>query len=143
LSCANGLRTHPPFLNRQKNNPLCKTRDRTFQEKKIRDDVKAILTKYGDSIDKLVTFGSDLIDWDLTREGVEKKDGYLVPILFLRNLIENIDAIGILILQGASDPSKSLPRTVLENFYSLEYLLDENEHERSMSFHILEYLSQL
>lgn len=107
-----------------------------FLGRNLRKDVSLIMNKYGDSLDKLVRFGSDLIDWDLTREGVEKKDGYLVPILFLRNLIENIDAMGILVRQGASDPAKSLLRTVVENFFSLEYLLAEKEHERSMCFHI-------
>jgi hypothetical protein len=64
-----------------------------FLGRNMRKDVGLVMNQYGDSIDKLVLFGSDLIDWDLTREGVEKKDGYLVPTLFLRNLIENIDAI--------------------------------------------------
>lgn len=102
----------------------------------MRKDVSILMNKYGDGIDKLVRFGSDLIDWDLTREGVEKKDGYLVPILFLRNLIENIDAIGILVRQGASDPAKALLRTVVENFFSLEYLLTEKQDERCMCFHV-------
>ena len=107
-----------------------------FLGHKLPDNVSSVLNKYGDSIDKLVRFGSELIEWDWTRESDEKKDAYLVPILFLRNLIENIDAMGILIRQGASDPAKSLLRTVVENFFSLEYLLSEKEHERCMSFHI-------
>jgi len=93
-----------------------------FLGRHLRDDVSQIMNKYGDSIDVLVRFGADFIDWDLTREGVEKKDGYLVPVLFLRNLIENIDAIGILIRKGASDPAKTLMRTVVENFFSLGVL---------------------
>jgi len=107
-----------------------------FLGKNLRADVRGILNKYGDGIDRLVAFGSQLIDWDLTREAGEKKDGYLVPILFLRNYIENIDAIGILVRHGASDPAKSILRTVVENFFSLEYLLSEDQHERSMSFHV-------
>lgn len=107
-----------------------------FLGKNLRADVRGILNKYGHGLDGLVAFGSQLIDWDLTREGDEKKDGYLVPILFLRNFIENVDAIGILIRHGASDPAKSLLRTVVENFFSLEYLLSESQHERSMSFHV-------
>jgi hypothetical protein len=107
-----------------------------FLGRNLRDNVCNIMNRYGDSIDKIVTFGAELIDWDLTRDGVDKKDGYLVPILFLRNLIENIDAIGILVRQGASDPAKALLRTVLENFFSLEYLLAENQTERCICFHV-------
>lgn len=105
-----------------------------FSGRNLREDVRETLTKYGNGIDKLVTFGLQLIEWDFERDDVEKKDGYLVPILFLRNLIENIDAISILVRHGSSDPSKSLLRTVLENFFSLEYLIGEKGHERSMSF---------
>jgi hypothetical protein len=107
-----------------------------FLGKNLRADVRGILNKYGDGLDGLVAFGSQLIDWDLTREGDEKKDGYLVPILFLRNFIENVDAIAILVRHGACDPAKSLLRTAVENFFSLEYLLSESQHERSMSFHV-------
>lgn len=106
-----------------------------FSGKIMSDDVKGILNRSGDSFDKLVEFGLKLIDWDFNCEGVEKQDGYLVPIFFLRNFVENIDAMSILIRQGASDPCKSLLRTVLENYFSLEYLL-ENPHERSMAFHV-------
>jgi hypothetical protein len=107
-----------------------------FLGRNQRDDVRQIMHRYSDNIDKVVRFGADLIEWDLTRDGIEKKDGYLVPILFLRNLIENIDAISILVRQGASDPAKALMRTVIENFFSLEYLLAEKQDERCLCFHV-------
>ena len=113
-----------------------------FSGKDVRQDVRTVLDSYSNSINEYVHFGSQLIDWDLNREVAEKKDGYVVPILFLRNLIESSDGISILIRHGASDPAKSLLRTVLENFFSLEYLL-ESVDERSMYFHAWNTFQQM
>lgn len=106
-----------------------------FSGKSTPADLRAILDSYGNSIDQYVHFGSQLVERDSNRDMPEKRDGYIVPLLYLRNLVENIDAIGILIRHGASDPCKSLLRTVVENFFSLEYL-HESPDQRSMCYHV-------
>jgi hypothetical protein len=80
----------------------------------------------------MVNFGSNLIKWDV--EIVRGEEEILPPILFLRNYLEYLDACSILMKQSSIEPSKSILRTLLENFLSIEYLLAEKNHERSLSF---------
>ena len=74
-------------------------------------NLEKVLEEFGTGIDQLVNFGSNIIAWDM-----EKKDGGdedLPPILFLRNFIEEIDAISILVRKSSIDSCNNLLRTAL------------------------------
>ena len=88
--------------------------------KNIPEDVKDKLSTLSDSIDETIEFGAQILAWDLRRKG---DDTDLPAIMFLRNMIENLDAIGILIRHSSIEPCKILLRTALENYCSIEYLL--------------------
>lgn len=54
--------------------------------------------------------------------------------MFLRNFLEYTDACSILVKHSSIEPCNTILRTLLENFLSLEYLLQEKKHERSLCF---------
>ena len=105
------------------NNILPKKLDAAMQEN---------LTKLSCSIEGLVNFGTTIIEWDLNSKSLNDED--LPAILFLRNFIEQIDSISLLIKNSSIEPCKSLLRTGLENYFYLSYLLETDTYNRSMSF---------
>ena len=56
------------------------------------------------------------------------------PLLFLRNIIELGDAISILIKNSSIDPAKPLLRSLLENTFGLEYMLEKETEKRALSY---------
>lgn len=80
----------------------------------------------------LVGFGLKIIEWDHAKTKGKYEDSPV--IFFLRNLIEEIDAISILVKYGCADSSKNLLRTALENLFYLDYLLESNTKMRSISY---------
>jgi hypothetical protein len=66
----------------------------------------------------------------------------LPEILFLRNLVEEIDSISILVSHSAIDSSKSLLRTELENLLYIEYLFQKDTTKRAMSFLFWDAINQ-
>jgi hypothetical protein len=95
-------------------------------------EVAAILAQFALGLEELVNFGSVLIGWDLERE--DNSDEHLPALLFLRNFLEEIDAISIMVRHGAIDPCKNLTRTALENLFSLEYMLETDSTNRALAF---------
>ena len=95
--------------------------------------LEKILEEFGIGIDQLVNFGSNIIAWDMERDE-DGSDEDLPPILFLRNFIEEIDAISILVRKSSIDSCNNLLRTALENFFSICYLIEKDSEQRSMAF---------
>ena len=60
----------------------------------------------------------------------------MVPILFFRNILEIADAISILIKNSSVDPAKSLVRSLLENSFGLEYMLENDKKNRALSYNV-------
>lgn len=96
------------------------------------NEVKQELEKMSSILDNAVDFGTHLLKWET--ENPKLKEENLVPILFFRNILETADAISILIKNSSVDPAKNLIRTLLENVFALEYLLETNSKERSLSY---------
>lgn len=98
------------------------------------NEVKAELIKLSSSIDIAVDFGTHLLKWQADK--MQSGDDHLVPILFFRNILELADAISILIKSSSVDPSKTLLRSLLENSFGLEYLLEKDKKNRALSFNV-------
>lgn len=96
------------------------------------ENLKIILDKYSTCIDEIVNCGTHIlkIDYELKREGKDNN----VPTLFLRNCLELADGISILMKSSSIDPSKNLLRTLLENSFSLIYMIQTNEKIRAHCF---------
>jgi hypothetical protein len=105
------------------------------------------LNSLSNLIDQAIDFGTNLQNWELQKD--VKKDENIVPILFFRNILSVSDGISILIKKSSIDNSKSLIRVLLESIFSLEYLLQENTKERSLSYFVwnahkdLKFLDQI
>lgn len=103
-----------------------------IQAEKLDSEQTQKLFDFSLDIEGIVTFGIGIIDWDLEKQTPADED--LPAILFLRNFIEQIDAISILVRNSSIEPCKNLLRTGLENFFYLSYLLEKDTYNRSMSF---------
>ena len=95
------------------------------------EDVSAVLNEFKDSIEEMVNFGSVILSWDLSRKG---SDEDLPPVLFLRNFLENVDAISVLIKYSSVESCKILLRTALENVFYLGYILQSDSKNRALAF---------
>lgn len=91
-----------------------------------------ILTDFSNLINEIVNFGTHLIKWDTENKVIG--DESIVPVLFMRNILELADSISILIKKSSIDSSKNLLRSLLENIFGLEYLLEKDSANRSLSF---------
>jgi hypothetical protein len=103
--------------------------------------VKKELEKLSSLIDIAVDFGTHLLKWQV--EKTQSGDQHLVPILFFRNILELADSISILIKNSSVDPAKPLIRSLLENSFGLEYLLEKDQKNRSLSFNVWQIHEEL
>lgn len=95
-------------------------------------EVKKELEKMSSILDHAVDFGTHLLKWQSEKPQIG--DENIIPILFLRNIIETADAISILVKNSSADPAKNLVRTLLENVFALEYLLEKDSKQRSLAY---------
>jgi len=102
---------------------------------------KAQLKELSAVLDKTVDLGAAILqaDFDLGGDTL-----VLPPILFLRNLITSIDGISVLVASSIDEPCNVLLRTLLENFFSLEYLLEDNKGsgQRARNFMVWDVLER-
>ncbi|WP_421896877.1 DUF5677 domain-containing protein [Marinoscillum sp.] len=103
-----------------------------FLGREIEAEVGKMLKQLAEKVDELPMFGSRIIEWDISQS--KGGDHQLPAVLFLRNFLELIDSIAILIRNSSIDPCKSLLRTSLETFFYLDYLLDDEQERRAMCF---------
>jgi hypothetical protein len=96
------------------------------------ENVKSLLENFAALIDNAINFGTHLMKWD-----AEKKrhgDENMPPLLFMRNILELGDAISILIKKSSIDTCKPLLRSMLENTFGLEYMLEKETEKRALSY---------
>lgn len=103
-----------------------------FIPRELDPPLSDILNQFSTWIDELVNFGSLIVKWYIEEKAIKDED--LPALLFLRNFIEQIDAISILIAKSGVEPCKTLLRTGVENLLYLEYLTEKETYNRSMAF---------
>lgn len=97
-------------------------------------EVMILLDDFSKKIEETVNLGSNILLEDI-QKGKNKGGFENLPIIFfLRNYLEQLDACSILIRYATSEPVKNLLRTALENFFYIEYLLEKDFEQRSLSF---------
>lgn len=117
------------------------TPNREVLPENLDDYLQKILNEFSDNISEVINFGTHLLVWDV-QTGREGKDNH-IPTLFFRNILELGDSISILMKSSSIDPSKILLRSLLENSFGLQYLLEKNERERSLSYMVWKSLKQI
>ncbi|AOM77392.1 DUF5677 domain-containing protein [Pedobacter steynii] len=102
---------------------------------------KVQLKELSSALDCTVDLGVALLEADFATGGNELD---LPPILFLKNLISNIDGISVLVENSIMEPCNVLLRTLLENFFSLEYLLEDKagSGQRSRDFMVWDFVER-
>jgi len=98
----------------------------------IDPELKVILKGLSLALSEIVNFGTHILSWDLEFKRNIKDSN--IPTVFLRNILELADAIAILIAKSSIDSSKILLRSLLENSFSLMYLIEKDEINRVHAF---------
>src|SRR6185312_6406865 len=98
----------------------------------LEEEYKVLLNELSGNVEECVNFGSHLVSWLFQIPNGNEVD--LPIIMFLRNILDELDAISILIKYSSIESCNNLLRTVLENFFHLEYILEKDTYDRSMCF---------
>jgi len=115
-------------------------RETTFS-RTLKAEDQLQLKELSEVLNKTADLGTAILEADFSRGGDELN---LPPILFLKNLISTIDGISVLVANAIMEPCNVLLRTLLENFFSLEYLLEDNagSGQRSRDFMVWDFLER-
>lgn len=100
--------------------------DRTMNQ-----DLKELLAEFSKIIDNLTDFGAKIHFWDIEKGGGDEK---IPGNMFLRNFLETIDAISILVKHSSIEPCNAQLRIALETIFQIEYLLQQNQEQRALAF---------
>ena len=95
-------------------------------------NVEDLVKKLSSVIDTFVDFGSNILKWDTE---VKRTEEFNAPIMMTyRHFLELVDSISILIRRSSVDPCKLLLRGMLESYFSLAYMLENDTEDRCMAF---------
>lgn len=91
-------------------------------------------------LERTIDFGTYLLKWFAEQPSTEKHR--IVFAMLLRNFLELLDATSILVRKSSIDPCKLILRSMVEIFFSLEYMLEEDTENRASAF-IVSYIQNL
>ncbi|AMP98921.1 hypothetical protein AY601_2015 [Pedobacter cryoconitis] len=101
---------------------------------------KNTLNNYSQGIDELVNYGTHVLSWGL--DATDGGDEIIPQLMIFRNILENLDAISVLVRAGSIDPCKSLLRVVLESVLNLEFMFQGEIERNGLAFLICNYHSE-
>lgn len=90
------------------------------------------LVKLTDLLDKTIDFGTQIFDWEVEENKIYKEN--IVCQTFFKNILEIGDGISILIQQSSAENAKILLRSLVENIFYIEYLLEKNYENRAKAY---------
>jgi len=91
----------------------------------------ALFSAWADGIRETVNFGTHVLYWCW---GKAPSSRDLPVILSLRHALDMLDAISILLKEGAADACKLQLRSLLEVFFGVRYILQADTAKRGMAF---------
>lgn len=106
-------------------------------------DIKRTLEQASDVLDSLITkFGE--IQNELTL-GISGNDDFVdtVVILFIRKIMEQLDAINVLYSTSLFSPAEVLLRSLLENIIGLQFILKEDTERRAAAYYLEHHYEEL
>ena len=106
-------------------------------------EINETLFKFSNLVQEQIKFGFQILIWDSEIEREEIGDARLVPILFLRNILELSDGISALIKNSSIEPINILFRSIYENYFYLEHIFEKHFEERSLSYIYLKTLNKI
>lgn len=92
----------------------------------------SIITKYGEIVNEI-------------SYGCSGQDDFIdtVVCLFVRKIMEHLDAINVLFSVGSVDPTQIILRTLIENIIGLEFILKENTEERAAAYYLEHHYQEM
>jgi len=94
--------------------------------------IEEILLKFSRLIDEFVNFGTHISIWII--QDSKGSDEQMPLTMFFRDVLEKADSISTLIKNSNVEPSKVILRSLFELTLYIRYIVEENFHDRSMSF---------
>lgn len=96
------------------------------------DLIGSIIVKYGEILNEIRYRESD-------------DDGFVdtVIILFIRKIMEHLDAINILVEKSSFTQAKIILRTLLESVISLRFILNEDTEKRAAAYYLYRHYEEI
>lgn len=104
-----------------------------FVHRDLTDEILHILNTYAGFIDEAIDFGCKILFW----EPKEDHDGSPVSPMMLRQFIETLDGLGILVRNGASEIARSVLRSAFEINLYIHFLQEDPSQNRNYSFLVI------
>lgn len=107
-----------------------------FFDMESHKDIKRTLEQASDVLDSLITkFGEIQNELTLVVSG---NDDFVdtVVILFIRKIMEQLDAINVLYSTSLFSPAEVLLRSLLENIIGLQFILKEDTERRAAAYYL-------
>ena len=124
-------------------NSYLKIFDNLFFDVDKHGDVKEIIEQVSYVLDSVITkFGE--IENEMTI-GVSRKDDFVdtVIILFVRKIMEQLDAINVLYSVCLFEPAQVVLRSLIENIVGLEFILKEHTEKRAAAYYLEHHYQEL
>lgn len=102
-----------------------------FYNIKEDQDNKKIIEEASEVLASIIIKYGELINEITARTSAQDEFVDTVICLFLRKIMEQLDALNILIDAGAFSPMQVIVRTLLENTVGLEFILKEDTRKRA------------
>lgn len=117
-------------------NSYLKTFDNLFYNVDEHKDVKEIIGQATEVLGMLITRFGEIINEMAT--GVSRKDDFVdtVIILFVRKIMEQLDAINVLYSVGSFESTQVILRSLIENIVALEFILKEDTEKRAAAYYL-------
>jgi len=91
---------------------------------------KQKLSELADLIQKFTIVGEDM--WSQKKDSMIIQKTDLALLLLFRQILEMADALSVLMKEGCVNATKPLVRSLLEYYFQLAYLLEDNEERKSL-----------
>lgn len=99
------------------------------------------LIKLTDLLDKTIDFGTQIFDWEFAENKIHKEN--IVCQTFFKNILEIGDGISILVQKSSVENAKILLRSLVENVFYLEYLLESDSKNRALAYLVATFHSEM
>lgn len=97
--------------------------------------------KLTDFLDKTIDFGTQIFDWEVAENKIYKEN--IVCQTFFKNILELGDGISILVYKSSVENAKILLRSLVENVFYLEYLLESDSKNRALAYLVATFHSEI
>lgn len=124
-------------------NSYLKIFDNLFFNVEDYDDVKEIIEQASYVLDSVITRFGEVENEMII--GTSRKDDFVdtVIILFIRKIMEQLDAINVLYSVSLFEPAQIILRSLIENIVGLEFILKDHTQKRAAAYYLEHHYQEL